>query len=874
MRRVFTISDVSTINSSIFHMDYDDSFVAYLNGVEIARENIGQEGIPPAYSDFASDLHEAVMYTGGLPDQFVLSADQVGLLQNGENVLAVQVHNATDNSSDMSAIPFLNLGITTDVYDYQEIPEWFDPPVCPENLSPVNVIINTGAWGNEVSWEIVNDNNEVVFTDSDYQDNTSYEHPICIEQGCYTFVMIDSFGDGWNGAEFFVVNEMQETILSGFLDQGYEASLVLAIENFCPVEGCFEEGAINFNPYANIDDGSCIHFQSSNLPIVVIDTQGQNIMDDPRITAHMGIIHNSDGINTLGDPFNNYDGQISIEYRGSSSQMFPKKPYALETQDSLGNNNNVSLIDMPVENDWILYPPYSDKTLMRNTLTFDLGRKAGRYAPRTKYCELVVNDEYRGIYILMESIKRDDDRVDIATLLPDDNEGDELTGGYILKVDKFTGGGNGSGWSSNYLYEGQNDFLYLQFHRPKGEDLSDPQKDYIESYCHDFENALAGNNFEDPVEGYLPFIDVPSFIDLSLINELSKNIDGYRLSTYFYKDKDSNGGKITMGPWWDYNLSFGNADYCSGEWTDGWEVDGGCGDTNPFWFERLLEDELYRNKMRCRWEKLRANEWSDENVQFIIDSISDYVSDAAVRNFAKWNTLGEYVWPNTYTDSEVYQDEVDWLLTWTQGRLEWIDNNLEGTCILGCTDPLACNFWAEALCDDGSCEYTIEYEIDGELAPTVFETYTYSYPSTVGSSYIWTSVNGIIESGQGTSTVEVSWLSAGNGQLFVQETTSDGCSGDTVQLDVNAIGPVDITGISAFEIRVYPNPNYGSFTVDMGTSYNVLNVEIITPSGQKVFSSSFENKQSLHLEPNLAAGVYYLKLWSEQMTFGKKLVIK
>ena len=114
-------------------------------------------------------------------------------------------------------------------------------------------------------------------------------------------------------------------------------------------------------------------FSSSNLPIVVINTNGQVIQDDPRISCHMGIIDNGFGnINSVNDSFTGYNGRISIEYRGSSSQSFPKKAYALETQDSLGNNNNVSLLGMPVENDWILYAPYSDKSLMRNFLTFHL----------------------------------------------------------------------------------------------------------------------------------------------------------------------------------------------------------------------------------------------------------------------------------------------------------------------------------------------------------------------------------------------------------------------------------------------------------------------------------------------------------------------
>ena len=158
-------------------------------------------------------------------------------------------------------------------------------------------------------------------------------------------------------------------------------------------------------------------------------------MDDPRIVCDMGIIYNGVGVmNAITDPHNEYNGKISIEYRGSTSQsMFPKKPYALETQLANGDNNNVSILGLPKENDWILYSPYTDKTLMRNVLTFDIGRKMGWYTSRTRYCELVVNGDYRGVYVFMEKLKRDNDRIDIAKLDADDLAGDSLTGGLYCK---------------------------------------------------------------------------------------------------------------------------------------------------------------------------------------------------------------------------------------------------------------------------------------------------------------------------------------------------------------------------------------------------------------------------------------------------------
>ena len=553
LRNNFNIIDTAQITALALNIDYDDAFVAYLNDVEIARSNIGSVGDYPTFNQTSSSLHEAQIYQGGNPDQFLINTQLFkDNILPGNNILAVQIHNDNINSSDLTSRIFLSFGINNPSLNYWPINSWFQPPVI---------------------------------------------------------------------------------------------------------------------------------FTTFNLPIVVINTNGQNIADDPRITCDMGIINNGTGvINSLNDSFNDYDGKISIEYRGSSSQSFPKKSYALETQDINGNNNNVSLLGMPVENDWILYAPYSDKSLMRNFLTFNLGEKMGNYSPRTVYCELVVNGYYKGVYVLMEKIKRDNNRVDIAKLDSNDIAGDSLTGGYIIKIDKYTGGG-GDNWLSDFPNIGGGS-LYIQYHYPEASVMLSEQLDYIEHYIDSFEYALNGVNFSDTSIGYSKYIDVNSFIDLYIMNELSKNIDGYRLSTYMYKDRDDNGGKLTMGPYWDYNLAYGNADYCEGGLTAGWEVDGdggACGWNNPFWFERLLDDTTYQNRLKCRWEYLRDRSFHEDSIFNFIDSIALYLDDAQQRNFQKWDVLGTYIWPNFYIGN-TYQDELIFIKTWLSGRLAWIDNNIVGNC--------------------------------------------------------------------------------------------------------------------------------------------------------------------------------------------------
>jgi len=546
MRRNFTVTNMDDLISAFLHADYDDGFVAYLNGTEIGRSNnLGDPGTFVPYDVTTSTDHEAQLYWGGYPEAYTLDSQQLAsLLTAGENVLAVQAHNVGITSSDMSSNFFLSFGIADESTYYGSPPDWFESP--------------------------------------------------------------------------FVFNE-------------------------------------------------------SNLPIVVIDTDGQEILDDPRIVVHMGIIDNDSAINNIDDPFNGYDGLISIEIRGSSSQMFPKKQYALETQDIDGENLNVSILGMPEENDWILHAPYSDKSLLRNFLAYELARDMGRYASRTRFCELVINGDYKGLYIFMEKIKRDNNRVDISKLNPDETTGDDLTGGYIVKVDKWDGENNDGWWSASPLPE--YDGTWYQYHYPKPDDIVDEQKDYINNYITDFELLLASEAYNDPDAGYYDQVNLESFIDVSLMSEISKNVDAYRLSAYMYKDKDSEDGRLTMGPIWDYNLAFGNADYYDGWDPAGWQLDvelGGDPFKIPFWWYRIWDDETFRDAFNQRWQELRQTVFSEEYIMNMIDSTIAVIDEAQVRNFQRWPILDEYVWPNAYVGGS-YENEIDYLTDWITDRLEWID---------------------------------------------------------------------------------------------------------------------------------------------------------------------------------------------------------
>jgi len=402
-------------------------------------------------------------------------------------------------------------------------------------------------------------------------------------------------------------------------------------------------------------------FNSSAHPIVVIDTDGQEIVDDPRIVAHMGVIDNGPGnINNVNDPFNGYDGRIAIELRGSSSSLYPKKQYRLETQDAAGENLNIPLMGLPEENDWILYGPYDDQSLIRNVLAFDLSREIGRYASRTRFCELVLNNDYRGLYVLMEKLKRDDNRVDIANLRSADTTGLQLTGGYLIKIDKYEGESLG-GWSSSAGTP-------YQYDDPGPDELMEVQKSYIQDYMEQVENAFAQND-----DSYLEYIDLNAAVDHFLLNEISKNTDAYRISAFMYKDRDDYNPRLVFGPLWDFNLSFGKAWYAEDEFlTEGWQTDYTVrrpwdGYRVPFYWEEITQNTTFMNAVRERWGALRQSTFAIDSLFGRIDKLSSFIQKARLRNFERW--------PDSAPEN--YEEEVTRMKAWLKARIEWMDGELD-----------------------------------------------------------------------------------------------------------------------------------------------------------------------------------------------------
>ena len=397
------------------------------------------------------------------------------------------------------------------------------------------------------------------------------------------------------------------------------------------------------------------NFTSSNLPIVVIETDGGvTIPDEPKVLANMKIIWHQDGSrNYVSDAsipaFLNYDGRIGIERRGSSSQGPQKKPYGLETlmADNI-TNNNVSILGMPKENDWILNSLAYDQTGMRDVLSYELSEKLGQYASRRVYCEVIVNGDYKGLYAFMEKIKADDGRVNISK-----------DGGYITKADKTTGNdpvawtmqGYGGWWGST------TDFIH---HYPKPEDITTAQHNYIKSVFFDLADK-AGSHNTSIINGIPSIIDVSTFVDFMMLAEFSSNVDVYQLSTFFHKDDK---GKLRAGPIWDYNLAYGHDEYGDRSRYDVWQFDNDNNVGPKFWKD-LFDTDEFRCYLAKRWFEITAAGMplNYNEVCARIDEIDEWITEAVGRDNERWHKMTQHT------------SEIQAMKSWIQQRINWLNNH-------------------------------------------------------------------------------------------------------------------------------------------------------------------------------------------------------
>jgi hypothetical protein len=402
---------------------------------------------------------------------------------------------------------------------------------------------------------------------------------------------------------------------------------------------------------------------SSVLPIVKLTTLNNPINNDVKVPVKMEIIdHGLGQLNYANDTVFSYEGTILTEWQGFTGPGYPKKNYDFDLVGPNGNKIDTSLLGMPAENDWIFKAEYLDNTLLKNSVAYYFARKMGRYAPRTEHCEIFLDGNYIGVFTLTEKVKRDKNRVHIAKLTSADSSGSPLTGGYIIEMNI-----NGAPGAWNSAYPPINnatcvlpvEFKYVY---PKADSILPIQGNYIKTYVDSFENALNGVNFTNDSLGYRAWIDVSTFIDFLIVNEFSMNYDSYGRSTYMYKDKDSSGGKLCIGPPWDYDRAMDSPPSSGWVWENchpGWPF--------PFWWSKLYSDSVYRHELACRWFSLRENELSNGKFMMFIDSVANLLYQGpSERNFATWQTLNGISFSQQVLNLKVFMYQ----------RLTWIDQTL------------------------------------------------------------------------------------------------------------------------------------------------------------------------------------------------------
>jgi hypothetical protein len=534
LRYTFSINVADTAGISGFSLEayFDDGFIAYLNGAEFARANLGKKGDTAYFNTLTARSHESQIAAGDLfpvAGYFINKKFLEEHLVIGENYIAVEVHNDSLAGSDLFFECSLRKCLRDTTYD-PIMSFWSDP------------------------------------------------------------------NDGWR---------------------------------------------------VNIRTKAYVEPDSTDLPLIIIESNEFGIpFTHLEVPAIMKVIdHAGSRLNHPSDASFTYNGPISIEVRGGSSSYFPKQPFNIQTRKVDGSNNNVSLLGMPAENDWKLIGPLTDRSLLRNTFTYELGRKQGHWEPRSKYCELILNGEYLGLYALTEKIKPDKNRLNISKLTDTDLFGDDVTGGYL-----FWKSGN---WPLTIDYPNENK-------------VQPEQEAYLQAFVQRYWDVILSDNWLNSKIDYRDYVDTESMLDYMIINELTYDYDKYGASTFMYKDRSDKDSLIHFGPLWDYDYAYGNT---SQSMTNQWLFSRSGSDQ----FRRLFQDTSLTHRFAEKWHSQRESFLHTDSLYALIDSLSTHFADARKRDSMVWDA---YTTVNVYfaVDTVYRYDQVIYnLKDWIQRRVNWID---------------------------------------------------------------------------------------------------------------------------------------------------------------------------------------------------------
>ncbi|MDP6752151.1 MAG: CotH kinase family protein [Verrucomicrobiota bacterium] len=610
-RKDFTIKNRDDLGYLILRIQFDDGFVAYLNGKKIASQNAPDN---PKYNSYATANNN----NGSFMD-FDLT-DHIHLLKNGSgNVLAVQAFDYRSDRKEFFLMPTLIGGAA-------------------EKVDPANRQFLTIATPGRL--------------------NSSPSPPMpgtpifSTASGSFTSSLSITLKPSVAGE---TIRYTTNGKLPNSTSKAYTSAIRLQ-KSALVTARCFTPDGFGGAPITHeyLQIASNARKFTSNLPVVVIENfKGGSIPSDPYKNAYMTIYEpGSDKRTTLMDG-PTLGTRVGIKIRGSSTQNRPKKAFTVEARDEFGEDRDITPLGLPEESDWLLYAPYNfDRALIRNALVYELSNQIGRYAVRTRFCEVFVNtnggalsyNDYVGVYVFMEKIKRDKNRVNITRINPEDTAEPEITGGYMFKIDRPDPGD--SGFSAG----GQS----VKWVDPKEDEVSAKQSGYVRSYFNTVYQNLSHRT------RYADYIDPISWIDHHMLNEFTKNPDGLRLSTYFFKDRNK---RLEYGPVWDFDRTMGCDDDGRAANPVGWS-----GSYIFGWWSRIIRNKSFKEQYAQRWGEVRGGAMSEKNIFSIIDEWEELLGEAAQRNFTKWRLV------NSKTG---FQTEIKQLKSWISQRLKWMDTQFD-----------------------------------------------------------------------------------------------------------------------------------------------------------------------------------------------------
>jgi hypothetical protein len=491
--------------------------------------------------------------------------------------------------------------------------------------------------------------------------------------GTFTGELAVSLSTDLAGAEVRYTTDGQ---LPGPEAELYEGTAVRVTTTTQVRAQAFVDGVATGDPSAALYLASSVSTRH-DLPVVVLDTYGGGkLTKDEYQDAAVLTFEPGAGPVALSDA-PTLASRGGLRLRGQSSSTFAKPAYRLELHDNADKDADLPFLGMPADADWALRGPFLDKSLIRDAFTFGLGREMGRlHTPRVTPFELYVNRDggslttadYVGVYLATETVKVSQDRLNITKLKKTDLAAPAVQGGYVFKFDKLVAeeptltctGPTATCWNNLEVVE--------------PDPLQPAQQAWLTQHIQQFNDVLHSADFADPTNGYSAWIDVPSFVDYVIINELSRNVDGYQKSAYFHKDRT---GKIVAGPLWDYDLAWGTGGIRHNLDAEGWQYaeNATLAERPNDWFARLAQDPAFVRQVADRWQELRPGVLSDAAMDSRIDELATPLTNAAARNFQKWPNLTRanlVPWATTPT-SPTWEAQVEYTREWIHQRAAWLD---------------------------------------------------------------------------------------------------------------------------------------------------------------------------------------------------------